>query len=190
MSQNPDPLFRLLVRRSREESRARELIEEVALQLGAGSSSQERAVMAVALVKAGEPPESVSSLMSWREFEDFCAGILEATGYSVARNIVITNPRRQLDLFAESSGFALSVDCKHWTKGLSPSELARVATDQVERTLLYKAKRSLQTPVLPVILTLLDVPARVVRGVPVVPIFALRDFLASVNRFETGLEIV
>ncbi|MDG6925657.1 MAG: restriction endonuclease [Nitrososphaerota archaeon] len=190
MSQTADPLFQLLVRRSRGETRARALIDEVSLQLGAGSSSHERVVIAVALVRAGEPPESVGTLMSWREFEDFCAGILEASGYSVARNIVITKPRRQLDLFAESAGLALSVDCKHWAKGFSPSELARIATDQVERTILYKAKRSVRIPVLPVILTLVDAPARVVSGVPVVPMFALRDFLASVNRFEPGLGMV
>jgi hypothetical protein len=185
-----DPLYQLLVRRSRGESRASAIIDEVSLQLGARTSSQLRVVMAVALVRTGAAPETVSSLMSWQEFEDFCAGILEATGYSVKRNIVITKPRRQLDIFAESRDLALSVDCKHWSKGFASSELGRIAVDQVERTLLYKEKRSIRTPILPVILTLVDAPARVVRGVPVVPIFVLRDFLVSVNRFEPGLEIV
>ena len=82
------------------------------------------------------------------------------------------------------------MDCKHWGRGFAPSVLERIANEQIERTSLYKKKLALSIPILPVILTLLDAPTRLVVGVPVVPIFVLRDFLSSVNRFEEGLEIL
>jgi hypothetical protein len=160
------------------------------MQLGLRPGFAERVLAALALIKMGTAPEAVSSLLTWSEFEEFCAGILEATGYSVKRNIVITKPRRQIDIFARSSQMGLSVDCKHWGKGLSGSALERIARQQVERTVLYKGKFKLDIPVLPVILTLIDAPSRLVRGVPVVPIFALRDFLTSVNQYETELDVV
>jgi len=190
VSEIQDPLFNILVRRSKGESRALRTIEELSTQFGLGVGSADRVLTAIALIKTGVTPESVSSLLSWREFEDFCARLLKAGGYAVKRNIVITKPRRQIDIFAESSGLALSVDCKHWGKGFAPSTLERVAAEQIERTTLYKKKMALSIPVLPVILTLLDAPTRLVSGVPVVPIFALRDFLASVSRFEEGLGIL
>lgn len=185
-----DPIFQLLIRRSRGASRAESIIEELSRQLGVTCRPSERVLAAIALVRTGATPESIASLMSWGEFEEFCAGILRATGYEVKSNIVITKPRRQLDIFAETSDLALSIDCKHWGKGFSPSELERIAAEQVERSRLYKAKRGLTISVLPVIVTLVDAPTRIVSGVPVVPIFVLRDFLTSVSRFEPGLEII
>jgi restriction endonuclease len=190
VSEIRDPLFHLLVRRSRGESRAAALLEDLSTQLGLHPGTADRVLTAIALIKTGATPESVSSLMTWAEFEEFCAGLLKASGYSVKKNILMTKPRRQIDIFAESSGLALSVDCKHWGKGFAPSTLERVAAEQIERTTLYKKKMALRLPVLPVILTLLDAPTRLVSGVPVVPIFALRDFLASVSRFEEGMEIL
>jgi hypothetical protein len=41
--------------------------------------------------------------------------------------------------------------------------------------------------ILPMLLTMVDNGTRVVRGVPVVPLFALRDFLATVSRFDETL---
>lgn len=190
MSEMTDPLFQLLVRRARGATRAAAMVEDLAVQFGVPSRSPERILTAMALVKTGATPESIASLMSWGEFEAFCAGILRASGYSVKSNIVITKPRRQIDILAETPEFALCVDCKHWGKGLGPSELERIASEQVERTRIYKEKRAVKLPILPVIVTLLDAPARLALGVPVVPIFALRDFLSSVSRFDAALQIV
>lgn len=191
MSEALDPLFQLLVRRARGKARAVAILEDLSVQLDLRAPGcGDRVMTAVALIKTGAQPESVGSLLSWREFEDFCSRLLKAGGYSVRTNVVITKPRRQIDIFAESSGLAISVDCKHWERGLSPSALETVAAKQIERTSLYKKKLALSTPVLPVILTLLDAPTRLVLGVPVVPVFALSGFLGAVSRFEEGLKIL
>jgi len=183
-------MFRLLVRRSHGEAEAIAVIEDVSNRLGLKCDPNDKVLAAVGLVRTGAPPESVSSLMSWKEFEDFCARLLKAGGYQVKRNIVFTKPRRQIDIFAVSSSLALSVDCKHWERGFGYSALQKIAARQIERTALYKRKSKLSVPVLPVILTLLDSPSRLVAGVPVVPIFALRDFLNFVSPFEEGLQVL
>jgi hypothetical protein len=190
MSHDDGSMFRLLVRRSHGEARAMAVIEEMSNRLGLIADPGDTILAAVGLVQTGASPESVSSLMSWNQFEDFCARLLKAGGYEVKRNIVITKPRRQIDIFAVSSSLALSVDCKHWERGFSYSALQRIAALQIERTSLYKRKSKLNIPVLPVILTLLDAPTRLVGGVPVVPVFALRDFLSFVSPFEEGLQIL
>jgi Restriction endonuclease len=185
-----DPLYERLVRRARGESRAQTILREIAAQVGLAHLEGDRVLTALALIKTGTVPEEISGELSWLEFEAFCAGLLVASGYVVKRNLVITKPRRQIDIFASNPSLALSVDCKHWAKGLSGSQLEQIAMDQVERTLLYKKKRGLIEPVLPVVFTALDVAGRVALGVPVVPIFMVRDFLNSVNRFEPQLQIV
>jgi hypothetical protein len=145
---------------------------------------------AIALIRSGTTPESISTLLTWQEFEGFCADLLSARGYAVATNIVLTKPRRQIDIFAEGTTLSLCIDCKHWGRSFTSSSLEKVATDQVERTSLFREKRSFRSPILPVVLTLLDSETRTVLGVPIVPIFALGDFLASVSRFDPGLAVI
>ncbi len=162
----------------------------MSLQSGLTGPVPDQVLSAIALINFGMTPESVSSLLTWREFEGFCAGVLRAYGYGVSTNIVLTKPRRQIDVFAQASTLALCVDCKHWGRTFSPSSLERIAREQIERASLYKEKRSVKTPILPMVLTLLDGPARETLGVPIVPVFAMGDFLASVSRFESGLVMV
>jgi len=146
---------------------------------------------ALAQIRAGRDAESASKGLTWSEFEEFCAGAVAESGYAVLRNVHMTKPRRQLDLLAESSTMCLSIDCKHWKSGAGYSTLERFALAQVERTMQYKTR--LDAPdkgILPMLLTMIDNGVRVVAGVPVVPLFALRDFLATVNRFDDSLLFV
>jgi hypothetical protein len=188
--------FETLVRKAGGERAALEVLQGLStemgmdLQVGLTGLAPDHVLAAIALIRNGASAESVSSTLTWQEFEGFCAGVLKACGYLVKTNIVLTKPRRQLDIFAESQTLALSVDCKHWGKSFSGSVLEQVAASQIERTELYKRKKKLKIPVLPVILTLLSVPVKDVIGVPVVPIFALRDFAVSVSRFDEGLVII
>ena len=139
-------------------------------------------------VRAGRDAEAASRELTWSEFEDFCAEAVASAGYTVRRNVRLRKPRRQLDLYAESSTMGLSIDCKHWRRSVGPGTLERLARAQVERTRQYKTRLDAgEKAVLPMILTLVDNGTRVVAGVPVVPLFALRDFLTNVSRFDGGL---
>ncbi len=69
---------------------------------------------ALALIRLGQDSEKVAALLEWNEFEDLCAKLLSSAGYGVQRNVVLTKPRKQIDLLATSSLLSLSVDCKHY----------------------------------------------------------------------------
>lgn len=183
-------MYAQLARRVGGEPRAEETLQELSSHLGLRLDARDPVLVATALIKTGVPAETVSSSLTWSEFETFCARLLEASGYTVRRGIVITKPRRQIDLLAWDQLMALSVDCKHWARGFGGSQLEKIARDQAERTVLYKQKTGFDKPTLPVIFTMTEPVGRLVRGVPVVPVFALRDFLSSVNRFDPEFDIV
>jgi len=148
-------------------------------------------VAALAQMRAGRDVESASSTLTWSEFEEFCAEALASAGYVVRRNVLLRKPRRQLDLLAESSTIGLSIDCKHWRRGVGLATLERLVRAQAERTRQYKTR--LDAPkigILPMLLTMVDNGTRIVYGVPVVPLFALKDFLATVSRFDDALLFV
>jgi hypothetical protein len=163
------------------------------------SSSQELAEVrgpaavtaALAQIRAGRDVESASSRLTWSEFEEFCSEALAVAGYTVRRNVQLRKPRRQLDLLAESSTMGLSIDCKHWKRGVGLATLGRLVRAQAERTRQYKTRLdATEKGILPMLLTMVDNGYRIVDGVPVVPLFALKDFLATVNRFDDALLFV
>ena len=129
----PERPFDILVRRMNGEEAASDVLSDVSsqmgleLQPGLTGPVHDQVLAAIALIRDGMSIESVSSSLTWQEFEGFCAGVLRACGYMVRTNVVMTKPRRQIDIFAESPTLALSVDCKHWGKTFSGPTLERVA---------------------------------------------------------------
>ena len=186
MSHADDPLESLLTRKAGGREGAARALDETAQELGLTRTGS-RALLAVALIRKGVGHAEVSRYLTWREFEAFSDALLEANGFSVTANITITKPRRQIDLYAESSTFAVCADCKHWERSFPRSVLERFAREQADRSSLYKKKRTIRVPVLPALITLVEPTSRVVLGVPVVPVWALRDFLATVNPFDEAL---
>ena len=147
---------------------------------------------ALAKIRDGHDAESAARGLTWSEFEEFCAAAVTAAGYAVRRNVKLKSPRRQLDLLADSSTMCLSIDCKHWRRGAGWGALEKLALAQVERTRQYANTQSSgdEKVFLPLLLTMTDNLVRIVNGVPVVPVYALRDFLASVNRFDENLAFI
>jgi len=182
-------LFAQLEKRCGSREKASATLERFSLELGLAGTPQTYSLAALALIRLGQDSEEVASMLQWNDFEDLCAKLLSSYGYEVRRNIVLTNPRKQIDVLAFSSLISLSVDCKHYARGISPYSLAKFAEDQLERSKLYKEKKSHKGPILPIILTLIEPSALVVEGVPVVPMLKLRDFLQTVNPYE-GLAVV
>jgi hypothetical protein len=165
--------------------------ESLARRRGEDSREEGAVLAAMREIMAGRDAEVVCRGLTWSEFEDFCAAAMTAAGYSVKRNVVLRKPRRQLDLLAESPTIGLSVDCKHWRRGVGHAALERLAVAQAERTKQYKLRLdATDLPILPVLLTMVDNGVRLAVGVPVVPLFALNDFLANVTRFDEGLAFV
>lgn len=139
---------------------------------------------ALAACGMGFPPEEVSRLISWQEFEQFCGGLLRACGFSVKRNIVLTKPRVQLDLVATGVSACLAVDCKHWARSGGPAVLTSAALAQLRRAEVLRTKQPRLPPIGAVILTLGYSRHRFIEGVAVVPVYSIRDFVAGIGSYD------
>ncbi|MDV3244148.1 MAG: restriction endonuclease [Nitrososphaerales archaeon] len=178
----PD-LLSLLTRKVGSPAKSMELLKRNRESLGVDCEPTDPGLMALSLCSAGFSSETVSSLLTWREFEAFSANLLRASGYEVRENVRLLKPRAQIDLVALGPSVILSVDCKHWRRGTSRSALAKFARDQLKRNMLLRRTLSDSRPVVSVILTLTEQGERFVDGVAVVPLHTLRSFLDSVDEY-------
>jgi Restriction endonuclease len=168
---------------------ADQILMQVAEEFGLPEDAPRSVSAALALTRLGGDMEHIARSLAWKEFEDYCAMAISAAGYAVRRNVRLRKPVRQIDIVAESGSLVLSIDCKHWKRGTGAAGLMVLASAQAERTKMYSMEMSKRgrdegRAFLPVLLTMLDNQVRVVEGVPVVPLQALRGFLASVSRFD------
>jgi hypothetical protein len=162
-----------------------ELLEKQRESLCLSCEPTEPGLVALCLCSLGVSPEIVSSLLSWKEFESFCAHLFRAAGYEVKENIHLRKPRAQIDLLALGPSLILSVDCKHWKRWAPISMLSRVVKDQLRRNLLLRRTITDPRPIFPVILTLVQQGERFVDGAAVVPLLTLRSFLGSVEGYQS-----
>jgi hypothetical protein len=192
LEKGTEPPAALLASRLGSRAAAERAILSVSQELGV-VDAPENVSAAIALTKLGMDMDRIAKSLDWREFEEYCAMALSASGYCVKRNIRLRKPTRQIDIVAESSVLLLSIDCKHWTRGTGMGGLWTLAEAQAERTRMYGvyvSKRGEGRPLLPMLLTLLDNRVRVVGGVAVVPLQALRGFLSTVSRFDEEFAII
>jgi len=162
----------------------------------------ERMSLADHLIRNGCDLEKVSRSLKWQEFEDFAARSLDENGYRIFKHLVFKSRagRRELDLLAWNDNFMLAIDCKHWSRRLSPSRVQSAVTSQIERTNLLAerpdivAKHGLQIGerrnMLPVIITLAEPRERIVDGVPVVAVMKLLSFLYGVSPIDDSLRMI
>jgi len=147
---------------------------------------------ALALTRLGADLGLVARSLKWDEFEQYCAMAISAAGFTVRRNVRLRKPTRQIDIVADSPTLVLSVDCKHWKRSAGEGGLIAPALAQVERTKIYALglDQVKGRALLPMLLTMVDNQVRLAEGVPIVPLQALREFLATVSRFDESLSFV
>ncbi len=160
------------------------LLESTAADIGVRADSTNRALIALALCKAGRRPEEVSANLSWKEFETFCTELFKASGFEVRENVILTKPRAQVDMVAYGRSYVLSVDCKHWKRSHSPSVLTRFAKAQLRRSALLRRRLGDAKPIVSAILTFSEPAGTFVEGVAVVPVRTLRSFLDSLETYS------
>jgi Holliday junction resolvase len=141
--------------------------------------------VAVIAASKGAQIDDIAKNLDWKDFEGLAAKILEAHDFATMRNLVLTNPRMEIDIVGIRLGVAILIDCKHWKK-MSPSALNDIVQKQIERTKHYvsKTKGAIAAPV---IVTLYQDSISFVNKVPIVPIFQLESFL---DEFYGNLENV
>ena len=144
-------------------------------------SDKLRAVM-FALEK-GVLIDEAAKHLGWRDFEGLTAQILESKDFATIRNLILTNPRMEIDVIGIKFGVAMLIDCKHW-KRHSQSTLENAVLKQVERTKHYVAKTS-GAIAAPAIVTLYQDRVSFINRVPIIPIF---QFASFVDEFYGNLE--
>ena len=169
---------------------AASMVESVASDLMLAPDFTDRTLLALAMCLGGKSPDEVASLLTWREFESFCSKLFMASGYDVRENIVLRKPRAQIDIVAFGPSHLLSVDCKHWKRGHSPSRLQEIAQGQLSRSARLRRTLTDSRPIVSVILSFSEPSGSFVDGVAVVPIRTLRDFLISVDSYSELLEFM
>ncbi|HID17283.1 TPA: hypothetical protein EYP26_03225 [Candidatus Bathyarchaeota archaeon] len=137
--------------------------------------------------------EKVSKLLDWKEFERLSSSILEQNGYEPFLHFVFrdekTGKKHEIDVLGVKEFLILCLDCKSWRRGWYKSRISLAAKKQLERSealgvelpsLARKLKllgRRGKYKILPLVLTLADVPYRILEGSLVVPILRFKSFL-------------
>lgn len=127
--------------------------------------------------------DEAAKRLDWKDFEGLAARILESKDFATVRNLILTNPRMEIDVIGIKFGIALLIDCKHW-KRHSQSALENAVLKQVERTKHYVAKTKAAVAA-PTIVTLYQDKVSFINNVPIVPIF---QFASFVDEFYGNLE--
>jgi Holliday junction resolvase-like predicted endonuclease len=161
----------------------------------------QRLKLAVRAMELGADVERVSSMLEWQEFENIAAIALERNGYGVQRNLRFKHAGRkwEVDVVGCKKPVVMSIDCKHWRHGMSPSVLNKIAEEQRERT--KALADSLPNPsvkiefaswgiviLIPAVLSLTVGRSKLCDGVPVVPVLQLQDFVSQVPVYVNSLE--
>lgn len=146
-------------------------------------SESDKLKTAMLALEKGVPIDEVAKHLDWKDFEGLTAHILEMKDFATIRNMILTDPRMEIDVIGIKFGVALLIDCKHW-KRHSQSLLENAVLKQVERTKQYVAKTK-GAVAAPAIVTLYQDTVSFINNVPIVPIF---QFAAFVDEFYGNLE--
>jgi hypothetical protein len=136
-------------------------------------------------LQKGVPVDEAAKHLNWKDFEGLAAKMLEMMEFATVKNLILTNPRMEIDVVGIKFGVAMLIDCKHW-KRHSQSALKEAVRKQIERTKHYVAKTS-GAIAAPVIVTLYQDTVSFIDKVPIVPIF---QFASFVDEFYGNLENV
>lgn len=134
-------------------------------------------------LEKGVPIDEAAKHLDWRDFEGLTAQVLEMKDFATVRNMMLTEPRMEIDVVGIKLGVALLIDCKHW-KRHSQSALENAVLKQVERTKQYVAKTK-GAIAAPAIVTLYQDKLSFINNVPIIPIF---QFASFVDEFYGNLE--
>jgi hypothetical protein len=153
-------------------------------------AGEDRLKLAVATVTLGATVEETTSILTWKEFEAFCAKVLEENGYACTQEFrfkSIQRKRFECDILAARKPLILMADCKHYAGRVKG--LRAVVEKQIERVSnLCKSVPTMirsipeivdwsEAFVIPVIITLFPENPSIMDDVPVVPSFKLNQLI-------------
>lgn len=138
-------------------------------------NQEDKLKAALFAIRQGALIDDVSIYLNWKDFEGLVAEVLESKNFEIKKNLVLTNPRMEIDVVGINHGIAVLIDCKHWKK-MSTSSLEVIVKKQVKRVKHFVAKTQ-EAMAVPVIVTLYQEEISFIDNVPIVPISQLSSFL-------------
>lgn len=145
-----------------------------------------------------------SPYIEWYEFEEYISRVFTEFGWDVYLNYVHTRVERfQIDVIALNDILRLSVfiECKHWRNASRIyTGIDKIVNEHIKRIEKYLRNcewvctritrlRSI-AHILPVIIVIYDLPMKIVKGVPIVPLSKLRDFIINIDSYADALNLV
>jgi Restriction endonuclease len=125
-------------------------------------------------ISMGAPIDEISRLLDWQDFESLAAEVLDKRDFDTRKNVMLTNPRKQIDVIGIKSDVAILIDCKHWNN-MTQSALQEAVRKQIERTKQYVSKERIKGAI-PAIVTLYQHDLQFIDNVPIIPIHQLDSF--------------
>jgi len=119
--------------------------------------------------------DEIATQLNWKDFEGLVAEILKSKDFATIKNLILKNPRMEIDVVGIRLGIVLLIDCKHWKKQ-STTALQRAVLKQIERTKHYITQAEGAIAV-PAIVTLYQDKVDFINRVPIVPIFQFSSFV-------------
>ena len=155
-------------------------------------SNSDRVKLAILALKSGNDAESISKILTWRDFEMFASEILNLSGYVTESNVRFNKPCRvEIDVVGTSnaSKIAVLIDCKHWRR-YDLKSISFYAMKQIHRASIFISNRENTSVAIPVILTLYPMTIKLVQEIPVVPVRDFITFLKEVPMYLDKIKIV
>jgi hypothetical protein len=128
----------------------------------------------VIAISMGAPIDDISRMLEWQDFESLAAEVLEKRDFETTKNVIMKNPRIQIDVVGIKSEVAILIDCKHWSN-MTQSALQEAVKKQVIRTKQFVSKHKVRGAV-PAIVTLYQHSVQFIDKVPIIPIHQLDSF--------------
>lgn len=157
------------------------------------ASPSQRLGMAMTALTLGADFQRICNSLSWKEFEGVTAQAFEANAYRVVRNFHFRSQSRrwEVDVLGLKQPIVLCADCKHWKRGWRNAASVNAVQAQVERTAalnealpgysrILGIESWTQVRLVPMVLTLIQGPSKFHKGVPVVPVPQIQDFINEV----------
>ena len=154
------------------------------------ASPSQRVKIAIQALQLGADLQRACNLLSWAEFEEVAAQAIEANGYRAIRNFHFKymTKKWEIDIIGIKTPLILCIDCKHWRHGWCRAANLKAVEAQIERTEAFaeawpnyarriKLEASHAATFVPLILSLLPGPEKLLDKVPIVPVPKLQDFI-------------
>jgi hypothetical protein len=134
----------------------------------------DRLKTSILAISMGAPIDEISRLLDWQDFESLAAEVLEKRDFDTTKNVILRNPRMQIDVIGIKSDIAILIDCKHWNN-MTQSALQEAVRKQVIRTKQFVSKHKVRGAI-PAIVTLYQHSVQFIDKVPIIPIHQLDSF--------------